>query len=142
MIYEVQVDHDRGACTPTLQGIHRELRSEVVSWAPMRPEKSARTSLCTAAMRTFYLEQTLQLLVFTPSSMSPSTRPDTPQSIHSWWSDRNSLLQGPTINLHTLAKPFLKRMHHRQALQLIEKNRGIPLSRDVLETYSSYFPYV
>ncbi|KAF7360380.1 hypothetical protein MVEN_00767800 [Mycena venus] len=75
------------------------------------------------------------------SSMNLLTRQDTPPSIHSWWSDSNPRLRGPTINLHAVAKPLMKPMYHRQVLEFIRKNRGSPLSRDALETYSSYFPW-
>jgi len=68
------------------------------------------------------------------------TRQDTHTSVFSWWSDSNSLLRnGPTINLHALAKPLMKRMYHRQASGLIRNNRGSPLSTAMVEIYSSYF---
>ncbi|KAF7331072.1 hypothetical protein MVEN_02447500 [Mycena venus] len=73
--------------------------------------------------------------------MNPLTRQDTPPSIHSWWSDSNPGLRGPTVNLHAAAKPLMKFMYHRQTLEFIRKNRGSPLSKDVLETYSSYLPW-
>ncbi|KAJ7456263.1 armadillo-type protein [Mycena galericulata] len=73
--------------------------------------------------------------------MPPLTRPPSPDSVHSWWSDSNPRLQGATINLHTLTKPLLRRMHHRQALAFIEKNRRAPLSREILDTFTSYFPW-
>ncbi|KAF7360382.1 hypothetical protein MVEN_00768000 [Mycena venus] len=73
--------------------------------------------------------------------MNPLTRQDTRPSIHSWWSDSNPGLPGPTVNLHTMAKPLMRRMYHRQVSEFIRKNRGSPLARDVLETYSSYFPW-
>jgi hypothetical protein len=63
-------------------------------------------------------------------------------SIHSWWSDSNPLLQGPTINLHAAAKPLMRFMYRRQALEFIRKNKGTRLSTTLLEIYSSYFPYV
>jgi hypothetical protein len=51
----------------------------------------------------------------------------------------NSLLQdGPTTNLHAVAKPLMKR--HRQAKEVIRNNRGSPLSTAMVEIYSSYFP--
>ncbi|KAF7350426.1 hypothetical protein MVEN_01347600 [Mycena venus] len=68
-------------------------------------------------------------------------RPRTRPSLHSYWSDSNPGLQGPTINLHAVAKPLLKRMYHRQASQFIKKNRNTPLSTTTLEIYSSYFPW-
>ncbi|KAJ7913980.1 armadillo-type protein [Mycena leptocephala] len=73
--------------------------------------------------------------------MPPLTRQDSRTSIFSWWSDSNPLLKGPTINLHAAAKPLMKFMHHRQALDLIRKNQGSPLSTTKLEIYSSYFPW-
>ncbi|KAF7350458.1 hypothetical protein MVEN_01351300 [Mycena venus] len=70
--------------------------------------------------------------------MPPLTR----QSFHSWWSDSNSALaHGPTINLHAAAKPLMKLLYHRQALALIRKNRGKPLSGTMLDTYMSYFQW-
>jgi hypothetical protein len=74
--------------------------------------------------------------------MPPLTRQETHMSIYSWWSDSNPLLKGPTINLHAVAKPLMKLMYHRQAMELIRKNRGTQLSTAMLETYLSYFPYV
>ncbi|KAF7360360.1 hypothetical protein MVEN_00765700 [Mycena venus] len=73
--------------------------------------------------------------------MPPLTRQDTRPSIHSWWSDSNPGLRGPTINLHAAAKPLMKLMYHRQVLEFIKKNRGSPLSTTALEKYSSYFPW-
>ncbi|KAF7350407.1 hypothetical protein MVEN_01345500 [Mycena venus] len=73
--------------------------------------------------------------------MLPLNRQDTRPSIHSWWSDSNPGLQGPTINLHAAAKPLMRRIYNRQALQLIKKNRGSPLSTTTLEIYLSYLPW-
>ncbi|KAK7036145.1 hypothetical protein R3P38DRAFT_2518051, partial [Favolaschia claudopus] len=39
-------------------------------------------------------------------------------SIHSWWSDSNSL--GPTIPLHAFAKPLARFLHHRQVIALLQ----------------------
>ncbi|KAF8196674.1 hypothetical protein K438DRAFT_738789 [Mycena galopus ATCC 62051] len=72
---------------------------------------------------------------------SPLARQQTRASILSWWSDSNPNLQGPTINIHTAAKPLCRFLYHRQALDFINQNRGSPLSPTILETYSSYFPY-
>ncbi|KAJ7928855.1 G-protein alpha subunit-domain-containing protein [Mycena leptocephala] len=72
--------------------------------------------------------------------MPPLTRQQTHTSIHSWWSDSNPGLQGPTINIHTIAKPLSKRMYHRQALEFIKKSRGVPLSSETLSIFSSYLP--
>jgi hypothetical protein len=75
--------------------------------------------------------------------MPPLNRQDSRPSIYSRWSDSNSLLvYGPTINLHAASKPLMRLMHHRQALGIIRKNLGSPLTTTILETYSSYFPYV
>ncbi|KAJ7880372.1 armadillo-type protein [Mycena olivaceomarginata] len=73
--------------------------------------------------------------------MPQLTRLESRPSIYSWWSDSNPGLQGPTINLHAVAKPLMKVMYHRQALNIIRKNRGSPLSAPELETYSAYFPW-
>ncbi|KAK7031430.1 armadillo-type protein [Favolaschia claudopus] len=70
--------------------------------------------------------------------MPPLTRQLSRMSIFSWWSDRNA---GPTINLHQFAKPLLRFLHHRQALAIIKRNRGSPLSVATLEIYSSYLPW-
>ncbi|KAF7365487.1 putative G protein alpha chain [Mycena venus] len=72
--------------------------------------------------------------------MLPLTRQDTRPSILSWWSDSNPGLQGPTINLHAVAKPLLKVMYHRQALGIIKRSRGAPLSSETLSIFSSYLP--
>jgi hypothetical protein len=74
--------------------------------------------------------------------MPPLTRQETRTSVFSWWSDRNPLLKGPTINLHAVAKPLMKFMYHRQALDFIRKNEDSPISATTLEIYASYFPYV
>ncbi|KAF7356379.1 hypothetical protein MVEN_00970300 [Mycena venus] len=74
--------------------------------------------------------------------MSSLARQDTRPSIHSYWSDSNPGLQGPTINLHAAAKPLMRLMYHRQVLAFIRKNRDSPLSTPTLEIYLSYFPQV
>jgi hypothetical protein len=74
--------------------------------------------------------------------MPPLTRQQTFGSVHSWWSDSNPNLRGPTINLHVVAKPLIKLLHNRQALEIIRNNRGIPLSPMKLELYWSYLLYV
>ncbi|KAJ7094096.1 hypothetical protein C8R44DRAFT_386195 [Mycena epipterygia] len=71
--------------------------------------------------------------------MHSLTRQRTPESLHSWWSDSNP--PGPTISIHTLAKPLMKLMYHRQVLGLIKKNRDTPLSTEILEIYSSYLAF-
>ncbi|KAJ6537686.1 hypothetical protein B0H19DRAFT_1078823 [Mycena capillaripes] len=73
--------------------------------------------------------------------MPPLTRQQTHASVHSWWSDSNPGLQGPTVNIHAAAKPLMKLMYHRQALAFIRKNRSSPLSRTILETFLSYLPW-
>ncbi|KAJ7850009.1 armadillo-type protein [Mycena olivaceomarginata] len=74
--------------------------------------------------------------------MPPLNRQDSRPSIHSWWSDSNSLLvYGPSMNLHTAAKPLMRLMYHRQASDILRKNRGSPLTTAILETYASYFPW-
>ncbi|KAJ7479131.1 armadillo-type protein [Mycena latifolia] len=69
----------------------------------------------------------------------PLTRQPTRDSLHSWWSDRNPV--GPTIDLHAAAKPLMRFMYRRDALALIAKNRGIPLSSEDMDIYSSYLAY-
>jgi hypothetical protein len=87
--------------------------------------------------------EALQPSLFLLPPMPPLTRTDTRASIFSWWSDSNSLLRyGPTINLHAVAKPLIKLMYHRQAMEFIKKNRFRRLSTEMLEIYWSYLPYV
>ncbi|KAF7358950.1 hypothetical protein MSAN_01235400 [Mycena sanguinolenta] len=57
-------------------------------------------------------------------------------SIHSWWSDSNSL--GATIPLHTFAKPLAKFLHHRQVTALLAKNRNSHLSAELLDLLTIY----
>ncbi|KAJ6485871.1 armadillo-type protein [Mycena sanguinolenta] len=73
--------------------------------------------------------------------MPPLDRQESRPSIHSWWSDSNPGLRGPTINLHRAAKPLSRFLHHRQALEIMRKNRDTPLSIAMLDMYSSYFPW-
>ncbi|KAJ7491474.1 armadillo-type protein [Mycena galericulata] len=73
--------------------------------------------------------------------MPPLTRQQTIASIHSWWSDSNPGIWGPTINLHAATKPLMRLMYHRQAIQFIEKSRGTPLSTETVEILSSYLPH-
>ncbi|KAJ7133965.1 armadillo-type protein [Mycena crocata] len=68
--------------------------------------------------------------------MPPLTRQGTLDSVFSWWSDSNT--PGATINLHAAAKPLMKFMYHRQVLDFIKKQTGLPLSVDVIQIYSSY----
>ncbi|KAK6995731.1 putative G protein alpha chain [Favolaschia claudopus] len=72
--------------------------------------------------------------------MAPLARQQSRSSIFSWWSDSNPNLSGPTLNLHTLAKPLMKLMYHRQALEFIAQSRGAPLSGETLSIFSSYLP--
>ncbi|KAJ7493038.1 armadillo-type protein [Mycena galericulata] len=72
---------------------------------------------------------------------APLTRQQSRASIHSWWSDSNPRLQGATINLHTVTKPLIKFMYHRQALGFIQRNGDTPLSSEILEIYSTYLLY-
>ncbi|KAJ6522677.1 armadillo-type protein [Mycena vulgaris] len=74
--------------------------------------------------------------------MNSLTRQQTLESVRSWWSDSNPT--GPNINLHALAKPLMKLMYHRQALDYIAEHRFTPLSRGDMEIYASYlgFRYV
>ncbi|KAF8196753.1 armadillo-type protein [Mycena galopus ATCC 62051] len=74
------------------------------------------------------------------SSMPPLTRLESRPSIFSWWSDSNPGLRGPTINLHAAAKPLSRFLYGRQAVEIIRKNLSNPLSQEILEIYSSYFP--
>jgi hypothetical protein len=72
--------------------------------------------------------------------MQPLRRWSTPQSVHSWWSDSNP--PGATIPLHTLAKPLSRLLYHRQALGIIAKRGDDPLSKDIVETLTSYLVFV
>ncbi|KAJ7478319.1 hypothetical protein FB451DRAFT_1396100 [Mycena latifolia] len=71
----------------------------------------------------------------------PLTRQPTLDSVRSYWSDRNSLAIGAAINLHAVAKPVMRVLYHRAALDFIAKNRGRPLSREEMGIYSSYLAY-
>ncbi|KAJ7622203.1 hypothetical protein FB45DRAFT_1061796, partial [Roridomyces roridus] len=66
-------------------------------------------------------------------------------SIYSWWSDSNPMLRsGPTINIHAMAKPLMRRMYHRQALAFIARDghaQPCELSAAAVEIYSSYLSY-
>jgi hypothetical protein len=41
-----------------------------------------------------------------------------------------------------VAKPLMKLMYHRQALEIIRKNENKRLSTEMVEIYMSYLPYV
>ncbi|KAJ7479230.1 armadillo-type protein [Mycena latifolia] len=71
--------------------------------------------------------------------MHPLTRQGTIGSVYSWWSDRNPT--GPNINLHAAAKPLMKFLYHRAALDFIAGNLGNPLSTEIMDIYSSYLAY-
>ncbi|KAJ6514354.1 hypothetical protein C8R47DRAFT_1091011 [Mycena vitilis] len=64
------------------------------------------------------------------------------ESLHSWWSDSNSL--GPTISIHAAAKPLMKLLYHRQVTSFIEGNGFGPLSATTMELCCSYlgFKYI
>ncbi|KAJ6585867.1 armadillo-type protein [Mycena capillaripes] len=70
--------------------------------------------------------------------MQPLARQQNRTSLHSWWSDSNPGLHGPTINIHTMAKPLIRFLYHRQAVQFIRRNAGIHLTPTVLEIFSTY----
>ncbi|KAJ7257337.1 hypothetical protein C8J57DRAFT_1721178 [Mycena rebaudengoi] len=70
--------------------------------------------------------------------MPPLTRQQTFGSVRSWWSDSNPNLRGPTINLHAAAKPVMKYLYDRQALEFIKDNRSIRLTSTAAETYGTY----
>ncbi|KAJ7454595.1 armadillo-type protein [Mycena galericulata] len=72
-------------------------------------------------------------------SSSALRRHPTTGSLLSWWSDSNP--PGATIPLHTLTKPLLKYMYHRQALDLIKKDEGLPISPEKLETLTTYLTF-
>ncbi|KAK7033774.1 hypothetical protein R3P38DRAFT_2915057 [Favolaschia claudopus] len=71
--------------------------------------------------------------------MSSPTRPTRPESIHSWWSDSNSI--GPTISIHAAAKPLLRLMYHRQVRNFIKRNEDNPISPQLMEICLSYLSY-
>ncbi|KAJ7633206.1 hypothetical protein FB45DRAFT_914604 [Roridomyces roridus] len=59
-------------------------------------------------------------------------------SLLSWWSDSNPGLNGPTINLHTITKPLVRLMYHRQALEYIRVNNERSLTEAMFDIFSSY----
>ncbi|KAJ7491420.1 armadillo-type protein, partial [Mycena galericulata] len=71
-----------------------------------------------------------------PSPMQDLTRQQSRTSLLSWWSDSNP--PGATISIHAAAKPLMRFMYHRQALDLIRSNRRFALTSSMLETYSAY----
>ncbi|KAJ7050634.1 hypothetical protein C8F01DRAFT_1177676 [Mycena amicta] len=66
-------------------------------------------------------------------------RPATPTSVHSWWSDSNSV--GATIPLHSLAKPLMKLMYHRQALAVLKRRALAPLTEGILQELKCYLTF-
>ncbi|KAJ6585869.1 armadillo-type protein [Mycena capillaripes] len=70
--------------------------------------------------------------------MQPLTDQPSRTSLLSWWSDSNPGLKGPTINIHAMAKPLMRLLYHRQAMQFIKDNAGVPITAAVLEIYSTY----
>ncbi|KAJ7232550.1 hypothetical protein C8J57DRAFT_1578874 [Mycena rebaudengoi] len=72
------------------------------------------------------------------NALQPWTKAYTLESLRSWWSDSNPNLRGPTINLHAAAKPLMKFLYDRQALEFIRNNRDILLSAKDAEIYGSY----
>jgi hypothetical protein len=75
-----------------------------------------------------------------PQMQPPAHRPQTSQSVHSWWSDSRSI--GATISIHAVAKPLMRLMYHRQAMNFIGKNLGTPLSPYIMDVYSRYLTYI
>ncbi|KAF7353988.1 hypothetical protein MVEN_01085400 [Mycena venus] len=57
-------------------------------------------------------------------------------SVHSRWSDSNSV--GPTIPIHTFAKPLAKFLHHRQVTTLLAKYYSSALSAELLDLLTIY----
>ncbi|KAJ7641950.1 hypothetical protein FB45DRAFT_863020 [Roridomyces roridus] len=93
------------------------------------------------------LDLTASIFLPLPTSLSPGSifmqsldlANQSRASLVSWWSDSNPALKyGPTINLHTLAKPLLRLMYHRQALEYIRVNKDMPLTEAMLDILSSY----
>ncbi|KAJ7202196.1 hypothetical protein C8J57DRAFT_1260393 [Mycena rebaudengoi] len=76
--------------------------------------------------------------VYTPFHFPPMPSLTRQQTLGSWWSDSNPNLRGPTVNLHAAAKPLMRFMYNRQALEFIGKIDGIPLSEMDWEIYGSY----
>ncbi|KAK7033775.1 hypothetical protein R3P38DRAFT_3498468 [Favolaschia claudopus] len=71
--------------------------------------------------------------------MNSPNRPPTPQSVHSWWSDSNSI--GPTISIHAVAKPLMRRMYHRQVRSFIKRNQDTPMTPELMEICLAYLSY-
>ncbi|KAJ7757399.1 armadillo-type protein [Mycena maculata] len=73
------------------------------------------------------------------SPMAGRPRPSRPPSIESWWTDRNP--PGTTIDLHALAKPLLKALHHQKALSLIAKGTDSLLENDSARDLGTYLTF-
>ncbi|KAJ6458049.1 hypothetical protein C8R47DRAFT_1163688 [Mycena vitilis] len=71
--------------------------------------------------------------------MASLSRPPTPQSTHSWWSDTNSI--GPTFSIHAVAKPLMRLMYHQQVRSFVRINRDIPVSRATMDISFSYLAF-
>ncbi|KAJ7224886.1 armadillo-type protein [Mycena rebaudengoi] len=63
-------------------------------------------------------------------------RQPTRESYFSYWSDSNSRRIANPI--HAAAKPLTKFMYHLDVRNFIKRQRGIPLSAETMEIYSSY----
>ncbi|KAJ7244527.1 hypothetical protein C8J57DRAFT_1680874 [Mycena rebaudengoi] len=91
---------------------------------------------CLSSANTLGFSFTFTLPLRTPLVLPPR------EVIHplprSWWSDRNPHLRGPTVNLHAAAKPLMRLLYNRQALEFISPIDGIPLSAKDAEIYGSY----
>ncbi|KAF7351879.1 G-protein alpha subunit [Mycena venus] len=66
-------------------------------------------------------------------------RPPSVRSIHSWWSDSNSV--GATFNLHAASKPLMGALYYLQARNFIEENAGRPLSTAIIDMFFCYLAY-
>ncbi|KAJ7752191.1 armadillo-type protein [Mycena maculata] len=104
--------------------VYRYERNSIVPIAPF-------WILCIAQ----HLYATLGIMAQSISTGMVQRRP-TSGSLMSWWSDSNP--PGPTIPLHSLAKPLLKYMHHRRAVEIIKRDEHEPISRGKLETLVTY----
>ncbi|KAK7033771.1 hypothetical protein R3P38DRAFT_2772671 [Favolaschia claudopus] len=71
--------------------------------------------------------------------MDPPNRPSTPDSVHSWWSDSNSI--GPTISIHAAAKPLMRLMYHRQVRSFFKRNQDTPITPELIEICLGYLSY-
>jgi hypothetical protein len=74
--------------------------------------------------------------------MQPLTRQGTRESLRSWWSDSNPNLRGPTMNIHTAAKPLIKFMYNWKALELVRNAKATPLVKTEMDIYAGYLLYL